>query len=89
MKIVRDSALYAPTFDKKLSRMIDRDFSKPNFPTKHLAKDTQLFLTVAKQLGLETCALEGIDKLLDKTLEQGLANTDYSAIYSGVSKHNL
>jgi len=86
MKIVRDSALYAPTFDKKLDRMITRDFTNPNFPTKHLAKDTQLFLSVATQLGLETCALEGIDKLLDKTLEQGLANTDYSAIYSAVSK---
>ena len=86
MKIVRDSALYAPTFDKKLDRMIERDFSNPNFPTKHLAKDTKLFLSVAKQLGLETCALEGISQLLDKTLEQGLADTDYSAIYSGVSK---
>ena len=86
MKIVRDSALYAPTFDKKLERMLQRDFSAPNFPTKHLAKDTRLFLSVAKQLGLETCALEGIDQLLDKTLAQGLDNTDYSAIYSGVSK---
>ncbi len=88
MKIVRDSALYAPTFDKKLDRMIQRDFANPNFPTKHLAKDTRLFLTVAKQLNLETCALEGINKLLDKTLQQGLADTDYSAIYSGVSKQS-
>jgi len=86
MKIVRDSALYAPTFDKKLDRMLDRDFTAPNFPTKHLAKDTQLFLNVAKELDLETCALEGIDKLLGKTLEQGLANTDYSALFSGVTK---
>ncbi len=88
MDVVRDSALYAPTFDKKLDRMLDRDFSNPNFPTKHLSKDTKLFLSVAQQFGLETCALEGIDKLLDKTLEQGLDNTDYSALYSGVSKPN-
>jgi len=86
MKIVRDSALYAPTFDKKLDRMLTRDFANPNFPTKHLAKDTRLFLSVAKQLDIETCALKGIDKLLDKTLEQGLANTDYSALFSGVTK---
>jgi 3-hydroxyisobutyrate dehydrogenase len=85
MKVVRDSALYAPTFDKKLDRMLQRDFAKPNFPTKHLAKDTRLFLSVAKRLGVETCALEGIAQLLDKTLEQGLADTDYSAIYAGVS----
>lgn len=86
MKIVRESALYAPTFDKKLDRMLEQDFANPNFPTKHLAKDTRLFLSVAKQLDLETCALEGIAQLLDKTLEQGLHNTDYSALYSGVSK---
>ncbi|MFT7414702.1 MAG: 3-hydroxyisobutyrate dehydrogenase, partial [Methylophagaceae bacterium] len=41
MSIVRDSALYAPTFDKKLDRMLSRDFARPNFPTKHLAKDTR------------------------------------------------
>ena len=85
MQIVRDSALYAPTFDKKLDRMLNRDFSKPNFPTKHLAKDTKLFLSVAKELGLETCALKGIEQLLAKTLEQGLADTDYSAIYAAVN----
>jgi 3-hydroxyisobutyrate dehydrogenase len=85
MKIVRDSALYAPTFDKKLSRMLDRDFGNPNFPTKHLAKDTRLFLSVAEGLGLDTSALEGIEKLLDKTLAMGLDNTDYSAIMAAVS----
>lgn len=86
MKIVRDSALYAPTFDKKLDRMKTRDFANPNFPTKHLAKDTHLFLKVAQQLGLETCALNGISQLLDNTLAQGLDNTDYSALMSGITK---
>ncbi len=86
MKIVRDSALYAPTFDKKRDRMLNRDFDNPNFPTKHLAKDTRLFLAVAEQLGLETCALQGISQLLDNTLEQGLDNTDYSALFAGVTK---
>jgi len=85
MAIVRESALYAPTFDKKLDRMISRDFSKPNFPTKHLAKDTKLFLSVAQHLKLESCGLEGIDQLLDKALAQGLADTDYSAIYAAVN----
>ncbi len=85
MKIVRDSALYAPTFDKKLSRMLDRDFDNPNFPTKHLAKDTRLFLSVAEELGLDTSALQGIETLLQKTLEMGLDNTDYSALMAAVS----
>lgn len=86
MAIVRDSALYAPTFDKKLSRMLDRNFDNPNFPTKHLAKDTRLFLSVAQQLDLDTSGLEGVIQLIDKTLEQGLDNTDYSALFSGVTK---
>ena len=85
MKIVRDSALYAPTFDKKLSRMLERDFDNPNFPTKHLAKDTRLFLSVAVELGLDTSALQGIETLLQKTLEMGLDNTDYSALMAAVS----
>jgi len=86
MSIVRESALYAPTFDKKLQRMVDQDFSNPNFPTKHLAKDVRLFTEVASRLGLETCALEGIGQLLANTLDQGLADTDYSAVYAGVTK---
>lgn len=85
MSLLRDSALYAPTFDKKLKRMRERNFSDPNFPTKHLAKDSRLFLDVADQLRLDTSGLEGIIKLLDKTVSMGLENTDYSAIYAAVS----
>ena len=35
MAIVRQSALYAPTFDKKLGRMCDRNFTNAYFHTKH------------------------------------------------------
>ena len=42
MKILRDSALYAPTFDKKLQRMLERNYENPNFPAKHLLKDTNI-----------------------------------------------
>jgi 3-hydroxyisobutyrate dehydrogenase len=85
MSIVRDSALYAPTFDKKLDRMLAKDFSNPNFPTKHLAKDTNLFLSVAQQLDIDTSGLEGVASLLQKALAQGLADTDYSALYGAVN----
>jgi len=85
MSLLRDSALYAPTFDKKLERMRERDFANPNFPTKHLVKDSRLFLDVAEQLRLDASGLEGIIKLLDKTVSMGLENTDYSAIYAAVS----
>lgn len=85
MSLLRDSALYAPTFDKKLDRMRDRDFTHPNFSTKHLIKDSRLFLEVAEQLRLDASGLEGVIKLLDKVAYMGLENTDYSAIYAAVS----
>lgn len=84
MQVVRESALYAVTFDKKLSRMYDRNFNNPNFPTKHLLKDTDLFLTQAQELGLATDNLEGIKSILKKAIALGLADEDYSAIYNAI-----
>lgn len=82
MDIIRQSALYAPTFDKKLRRMLERDFSDPNFPTKHLSKDIGLFITAASSLGLDTAGLEGIRKIVEKALFQGQSEEDYSAIHN-------
>ena len=65
--------------------MLNRHFSDPNFPTKHLAKDTRLFLEVGEKLRLDTSALEGVNELLEKTMAMGLENTDYSALYAAVS----
>ena len=84
MDVVRKSALYAPTFDKKLDRMCDRNFENPNFPTKHLLKDTDLFLTQAAELGLNTKSLEGIKEIIETAIAIGLADKDYSAIYSAI-----
>ncbi|HHP7231345.1 MAG TPA: NAD(P)-dependent oxidoreductase [Xenococcaceae cyanobacterium] len=85
MAILRESALYAPTFDKKLSRMCDRDFSNPNFPTKHLLKDTELFLAQAETLGLNTSGLQGIRQIVQTAIALGLENADYSAIYTAIN----
>jgi 3-hydroxyisobutyrate dehydrogenase len=82
MDILRKSALYAPSFDKKCHRMLERDFSDPNFPTKHLAKDIGLFFTAAKSLNLETAGLEGIRKIVEKAIFQGQGEEDYSAIHN-------
>ena len=84
MQILRDSALYAPTFDKKLTRMSDRNFSNPNFPTKHLLKDTNLFLEQAQSIGLATDSLTGIQAIIQKAITLGLENEDYSAIYQAI-----
>ncbi|KAK9824263.1 hypothetical protein WJX72_009062 [[Myrmecia] bisecta] len=84
MGILRDSALYAPTFDKKLQRMLDRDYANPNFPTKHLLKDIRLFTQEATEAKLSTSLLEGLQEVIASTVERGLDNTDYSAVHDGV-----
>lgn len=86
MEILRESALYAPTFDKKLQRMLDRNYEHPNFPTKHLAKDMGLFLAEAQSLGLNPELVMAVQSILTKTLELGLADKDYSALFSSVSQ---
>jgi len=81
MSVLRESALYAPTFDKKLKRMVRHNYSNPNFPTKHLLKDTRLFLEAAKTEGLTVSSLQGMETILEAALELGLGDEDYSALY--------
>lgn len=89
MEVVRESALYAPTFDKKLDRMCNRNFDNPNFPTKHLLKDTDLFLTQAQELGLTTDSLEGIKSIIEKAIALNLEDGDYSAIYNAINPQDI
>jgi len=85
MDIVRNSALYAPTFDKKLSRMCDRNFADPNFPTKHLLKDMLLFSQAAHSAGLDPLLAETVAQVVQKAIAQGLADQDYSALYAAIN----
>jgi len=80
MDMLRDSALYAPTFDKKLLRMLERDYSNPNFPVRHLLKDADLFLDAAAEHGLIGECLQGVRDTVAIALAKGLADADYSAI---------
>ena len=57
MDTVRESALYAKTYDKKLDKYLSRDFGKANFSTRHLLKDIRLFIDDAK-----------IDKTVESTI---------------------
>jgi 3-hydroxyisobutyrate dehydrogenase len=86
MQILRQSALYAPTFDKKLQRMCDRTYENPNFPTKHLLKDMNLTIASAEARGLDTQVVQGVRSVLEKTIALGLAEQDYSALFSAIYK---
>jgi 3-hydroxyisobutyrate dehydrogenase len=85
MAILRESALFAPAFEKKLPRLLNRDYQHPNFSTRHLLKDTELFLREASGYALTTSSLEGVRPLLERTIEQGLGDSDYSAIFEVIN----
>ncbi len=80
MDILRASALYAPTFDKKLPRMQAHDYARPNFPVRHLAKDARLFAEVAEALGVDAAPIAPARAWLAEAMEKGMAEEDYSAI---------
>ena len=86
MQILRDSSLYAPTFDKKLQRMLDGNYANPNFPTKHLLKDTDLFISEAKSLGLDLSSIEAVRQILHTAMKMSFANDDYSSLFSVIKE---
>lgn len=85
MTIVRQSALYAPTFDKKLGRMCDRNFANPNFPAKHLLKDMNLFVQTAETFNADVA--QSVAQMVQRAVEQGLGNEDYSAVFEAVKEN--
>jgi 3-hydroxyisobutyrate dehydrogenase-like beta-hydroxyacid dehydrogenase len=83
MEVLRKSALYAPTFDKKLSKMLEHDYRNPNFPTEHLIKDIDLFKREAR--GVDTQALEVLLQLYGRA-RASHEREDYSCVYDAVTK---
>lgn len=88
MDILRQSAIYAPTFDKKFSKMMDRDFSNPNFPLKLLLKDVGLMLEEFENENIHATPLEGLRKILEEGNLNGDGELDYSALYNSIHPKN-
>mmetsp|Transcript_33816 Transcript_33816/g.54806 ORF Transcript_33816/g.54806 Transcript_33816/m.54806 type:complete len:585 (+) Transcript_33816:23-1777(+) len=74
---------FTPTFDKKADKMLQRSFKNPNFPLRHLLKDVRLFIE-ACQGKIDVSALQAMERVLEKAEQLGLAEDDYSALYSAV-----
>lgn len=84
MTTLRQSALYAPTFDKKLDRMTDRNFTEANFPLKHLLKDIRLFKTAADPQGIDTRLIDSLADVLEQGVRSGHADDDYCALFDTI-----
>jgi 3-hydroxyisobutyrate dehydrogenase len=85
MKLLRQSALYAPTFDKKLQKFLEHDYSNPNFPLKHLIKDMALFQRVAENSGMNGEVASAMLQVLKSGLEAGYGEDDYSSLYEAIN----
>ena len=84
MQVLRESAIYAPTFDKKLKRMIEGNYANPNFPTKHLVKDTDYFIEEAREAGLNVSSIEGVREILELAIKMAMKNEDYSSLFAAI-----
>ncbi len=85
MRLLRESALYAPTFDKKLQKFIEHDYSHPNFPLKHLIKDIGLFRRVADEVGINASIADAMLNVFLQGQEAGYGDEDYSALYEAIN----
>lgn len=85
MGLLRESALYAPTFDKKLQKFLQHDYSNPNFPLKHLIKDTGLFLRVAEEAGIDGAIGKAMLEVFQRGEEAGHGEEDYSSLYEVIN----
>jgi 3-hydroxyisobutyrate dehydrogenase len=84
MEVLRPSALYAPTFDKKLGRMLDGEYSNPTFPLRLLRKDVELFRRAALAAGVAPPVAEAVLAVVDAAMEKALGDGDYAALVEGL-----
>jgi 3-hydroxyisobutyrate dehydrogenase len=84
MGLLRESALYAPTFDKKLPKYLSHDYAGANFPLKHLLKDVRLFRQVSEPLGMDNAVITTLEAACIRALGKGFGDQDYSALYEAL-----
>ncbi len=85
MTVLRQSSLVAPMFERKLPRMLDRDYANPRFSAGNLLKDVRLSLQAAKAANVATPSLDGIREVLEQAVALGLQDRDYAAVFEAVA----
>ncbi|WP_295539262.1 NAD(P)-dependent oxidoreductase [uncultured Thiohalocapsa sp.] len=86
MAVLRGSALYAPTFDKKLGKYLAHDYASANFPLKHLLKDVRLMEDVMGEAGLDTALLAAVAAAAERAIDAGYGDADYAALYEAIGQ---
>ena len=86
LEVLRPSALYAPTFDKKLGRMLEAEYGNPTFPLRLLGKDLRLFARAAREAGLEPVVVDAVLRTVEAAESRGHAEDDYAALAEGIAE---
>jgi len=68
----------------RLKRMTDGDYTKASWELAMARKDTGLFLDAAKKAGIELSLIPGAAALMDKWIEKGFGNNDWTVIANDV-----
>ncbi len=84
MEILRQTAIYAPFYEGKFDNLIQRDFSRTNFPIQLLLKDVNLMLEEFQRAGIHTVPLEGVQKTISTAIANGDGQLDYSGLYQTI-----
>ncbi len=84
MEVLRQSAIYSPSFDTRLQRYLERNYDNPTFPTELLLKDVDLARDEAELLGLSTLGIDGIRELVERAVSAGHGRDDYGALYEAI-----
>jgi 3-hydroxyisobutyrate dehydrogenase len=65
--------------------MLESNYANPNFSTKHLMKDIDLFIDEAKSTSLNLSGVEGVRDIIDTAMKMSLSDADYSSIFSAIN----
>jgi 3-hydroxyisobutyrate dehydrogenase-like beta-hydroxyacid dehydrogenase len=75
------NACLSPLVGMKLPAILARDY-EPHFSLKHMFKDAQYALAVARQLGVELPVLTTTANVMYRGIQKGLGEKDYSVVAS-------
>tara|TARA_A100001388_G_scaffold277659_1_gene270332 strand:- start:3906 stop:4772 length:867 start_codon:yes stop_codon:yes gene_type:complete len=86
MDFLRNSALYTPTYDKKLERIKNKDYKNGNFNIDNLSKDINLFTKEINSMKINGKSIELLNQILGQYESLNLNNLDYSSIHELTSR---
>jgi 2-hydroxy-3-oxopropionate reductase len=80
LEVLKDSAAYSRAMDGWGERMVDGDHDRPRSRIRQHAKDVGLMLDEGAAVGAPLPLTSALSQVLDRAVEQGLADADNSAV---------